>query len=80
MDAIDDIQIYTENFSVQDFSENKMAFDACVRQLGIVGEACNHISNEIKSLYTEIPRHEMVGLRNIVIHEYFGVDQHIFGM
>lgn len=54
-----------------------MMIDACIRQLGIIGEACNRISEEVKSKYENIKWRQIIGLRNLVIHEYFGVDDRI---
>ncbi len=56
------------------FSENKLVVDAVVRNLEIIGEASKNMPLEIRKLYPEIPWSRMLGLRNIAIHEYFGVD------
>lgn len=50
---------------------------ASVKQLEIIGEAANHLTDRFKKLYSEIPWREIIGLRNILIHEYFGVDTKI---
>lgn len=50
---------------------------ACVKQLEIIGEAANHLTERFKRVYSEIEWCEIVGLRNILIHEYFGVDTKI---
>lgn len=43
----------------------------------IIGEAANHLTLHFKNLYNEIQWREMVDLRNILIHEYFGIDTKI---
>jgi uncharacterized protein with HEPN domain len=48
--------------------------DSVIRGLEIIGEAANNISTELQTAHTEIPWHKIVGMRNILIHEYFGVD------
>ena len=63
--------------SFDDFKNNKMLVDAVVRKLEIIGEASNNISDEFKKRYPNIPFKEMKGIRNILIHEYFGVDYNI---
>jgi len=50
---------------------------ATVKQLEIIGEASNQLTESFKSLYTKIEWREIVGLRNILIHEYFGIDTKI---
>ena len=50
---------------------------ATVKQLEIIGEASNQLTEHFKKLYKEIEWREIVGLRNILIHEYFGIDTKI---
>jgi uncharacterized protein with HEPN domain len=50
---------------------------ACVKQLEIIGEAANHLTSHFKKLYSEIQWREIINLRNILIHEYFGIDTKI---
>lgn len=54
-----------------------MAVDAVVRNLEIIGEAANKIPNTIKEDNSDLPWRQMYGLRNMVIHEYFGIDYEI---
>jgi uncharacterized protein with HEPN domain len=51
--------------------------DAVVRNLEIVVEAASRIPDEFKALHPGIPRRKVVGLRNRIVHEYFGVDLEI---
>lgn len=50
---------------------------ACIKQMEIIGEASNHISDEIKAKFSSIEWDQIVGMRNIFVHEYFGVDSHL---
>lgn len=50
---------------------------ACVKQLEIIGEAANQFTPQFKKLYPVIEWREIIGLRNILIHEYFGIDTKI---
>jgi uncharacterized protein with HEPN domain len=50
---------------------------ATVKQIEIIGEACNHISIGLKQVHPEIEWKPISGFRNISIHEYFGVNFHI---
>ena len=76
-DAILEIELYLKNVSYDIFRSNSMMQYACVKQLEIIGEAANHLTPHFKKLYSEIPWREIIGLRNILIHEYFGIDTKI---
>ena len=76
-DAIKEIENYITNSSYKDFQSNSMMQFATVKQLEIIGEAANQLTEHFKKLYTEIQWREIVGLRNILIHEYFGIDTKI---
>ena len=72
--CIDKIQDYTKNLAQQDFSDNVLIQDAVIRNIEIIGEATKKISNNLKFQYQEIPWKEMSGMRDKLIHDYFGVD------
>ena len=74
LEAIREIQEYTLGADVQTFTGNSMMYNASLRQLEIIGEAANHLSMEIHLDFPEVPWARIIGLRNLVIHEYFGVD------
>lgn len=76
-DAISEIESYVENSSYEVFQSNTMMHYACVKQLEIIGEATNHLSSNFKKLYSEIQWREIIDLRNLLIHEYFGIDTKI---
>jgi len=73
-EAILKIEKYTKGLSYEEFLNNMMVIDAVVRNLEIIGEATKNLSKEIKSQYPEIPWKEMAGMRDKLIHEYFGID------
>jgi uncharacterized protein with HEPN domain len=54
--------------------KNEMVIDAVVRNLEIIGEASKNIPPHIRKSYSDVPWEAMYGMRNILIHEYFGVD------
>lgn len=74
IDFIDKIENYTENVDLQKFKENSIIVDAVLRNLEIIGEASSQLPESIRKIYPEIPWKQMKGLRNILIHEYFGVN------
>lgn len=74
-DAINQIKEYLEGVDYEKFENTQLLVDGAVRQLSIIGEAANRLSDELKSNYPEIPFRDIVDMRNILIHEYFGVDK-----
>jgi len=77
LESIDRIDTYTEGVEYDSFSHNQMLIDAVIRNLEIIGEAARNVPEEIKNKYNEIPWKKMIGLRNMLIHGYFGVDESI---
>jgi uncharacterized protein with HEPN domain len=60
--------------SYDDFIEGAMVIDAVIRNLEVIGEASINIPEDIRKKYPLVPWKRMIGLRNIVIHGYFGID------
>jgi len=77
LEAIEKINNYTKNLSFEEFSQNTMIVDAVIRNFEIIGEATKHIPEEIRKFHSKIPWKEMAGMRDKMIHEYFGVDLEI---
>ncbi len=76
-DAIFEIQCYTNNISFKEFSTNSMILFASVKQLEIIGEAANNITKHFQKIYNEIEWRTIISLRNLLVHEYFGIDEEI---
>jgi len=74
LEAVERIEEYTKGYSFEDFINDRKTIDAVVRNLEILGEAARNIPDEIRKEYHEIPWKRIVGLRNVVVHQYFGVD------
>jgi uncharacterized protein with HEPN domain len=75
IEAIEKIEKYLGGITtVEVFVVNDLVFDAVVRELEIVGEASNKVSVEFQNTHTQIPWRKMIGLRNVLIHEYFGIN------
>lgn len=75
--ALLSIERYTQGFSYTLWQAEPMRYDATLRQLEIVGEASNHLSRELTDQHPDIPWHSVTGFRNIVVHEYFQVDERL---
>ena len=72
--AIEKIEIYTKDLNASQFKKNNLVMDAVVRNFEIIGEASKNIPAAIRCQYPDIPWDQMNGMRNVLIHEYFGVD------
>lgn len=77
VESMEKILDYTRGLEFDDFVNNQMAYDAVIRNLEIIGEAARNVADEITSKHPEIPWSDMVGMRNILIHSYLGVDDFI---
>ena len=74
LDAIHKIDVYTRSMTLEDFAQDSRTIDAVVRNLEIIGEASRHLDEPVLRAAPEIPWDKIRGLRNVVAHEYFGVD------
>ena len=74
IESINKIERYTKGLSKDDFQKDEMRLDAVVRNFEIIGEAANRLSQEIHEKYPEVEWRRMVGFRNRIVHEYFGID------
>lgn len=71
------IQNYAGNSSYEDLIKDEMKIDAIIRNFEIIGEASSNISNEIKEKYSFIEWRKISDFRNILVHEYFGINYKI---
>jgi len=74
IDAIVETESYLIDADLNTFLGNSMMRFACVKQLEIIGEASNYISNEVKTQFAEVEWAQLRGMRNVFVHEYFGID------
>src|SRR5665648_150323 len=72
--SIKKIQTYVKNLSLEEFSHDEMRIDAVLRNLEIIGEAAGRIPPDVREINPDIEWRKIVGLRNILIHEYSGVN------
>ncbi|MCR6692705.1 MAG: DUF86 domain-containing protein [archaeon YNP-LCB-003-016] len=74
LEAISNIEKFVEGLTKEDFLENVEKQYAVVRGLEIIGEATKNLSRELKAKHREIPWRDIAGMRNKLIHKYFGID------
>jgi uncharacterized protein with HEPN domain len=75
--AIKKIDAYSRGLTLVRLKRDKMVIDAIVRNLEIIGEASKNIPNKIRDKSPDIEWKKICGLRDILAHEYFGVDVQI---
>ena len=74
LDAIDLIESYLKDKSYEELEKNRMLQDAVIREIEIIGEASKNLSTEFRNKYPDIPWRQIAGMRDKLIHGYFGVD------
>ena len=74
LESIKKIEKYTKDLDYKKFSENELIIDAVIRNLEVIGEAVKNLPAELKDKYPDLPWRKIAGLRDILIHEYFGLD------
>lgn len=76
LESINEVEGYLVNTDFDVFVQNSMMRFACIKQ-EIIGEASNHISDETKTQFSNIEWAQIVGMRNVFVHEYFGIDDNL---
>lgn len=73
LESIGHIQRFLEGVSEDKFYKNVEKQDAVLRRLKIIGEAVKHLPDEIREDHSDVPWRQITGMRDIIIHEYFGI-------
>jgi uncharacterized protein with HEPN domain len=71
------VERYTQNMDLQKFKADEKTYDAVIRNLEIIGEAAKHIPDEVRVMIPEIEWRKAAGLRDMLAHAYFGIDDAI---
>lgn len=74
MDAIGQIEKYTKAIDRFTFHQDRLIQDGVIRQTEIIGEAVKNLSKDLRDKYPAIPWQDIAGMRDQLIHEYFGVE------
>ncbi len=74
LDAIAKAETYIQGIDEVTFNQNALIQDGVIRQIEIIGEATKRLSSELRTQYAHLPWDDMAGMRDKLIHDYFGVD------
>lgn len=77
LEAIQDIADFTKDMSFEAFAGDKKTINAVIRSIEVIGEAAGKIPKTLRNRYPDVPWKKIVGMRNKLIHEYFGIDLEI---
>jgi len=76
-DMIESVEVigeYIQSLTEEEFYRNRQVQDAVLRRSEIIGKAVKNIDEDFRNRYAEIPWKKIAGLRDVLIHEYFGVN------
>jgi len=74
INAISDIEDFTQGMSYEMFASDKKTVNAVITCLEVIGEAAKHIPTSFRKKHPDIPWTKMAGMRDVLIHDYMGVD------
>jgi uncharacterized protein with HEPN domain len=75
--AVDSIEAFVKGMSFEEFRADDKTTSAVIRKFEIIGEATKQIPDDIRWKYPDVPWKDMAGMRDRLIHFYFGVDYHL---
>jgi len=77
LDAVKAVLDYTSGMDSAAFASDRRTVDAVVRNIAIIGEAAARVPRSVTEAHPEIPWTEMRAMRNVIVHEYYGVTDRI---
>ncbi|PSB27058.1 DUF86 domain-containing protein [Stenomitos frigidus] len=77
LDTIADLETFTANVEFEAFQANREKVLAVVKSIEILGEAVKKIPDNIRTQYPEMPWKAVAGMRDVLVHEYWGIDANV---
>jgi uncharacterized protein with HEPN domain len=77
LESIADIESFTAGVDFESFRRNREKVLAVVKSIEILGEAVKKVPNDIRSQYPQIPWRAIAGMRDVLVHEYWGIDVNV---
>lgn len=74
LESVGQIEEYVHEITKEKFLASPQVQDAVMRRLAVIGEATKNLPSELREQYAQIPWNDIAGMRDMLIHEYFGVD------
>ena len=74
IEAIDDLATFTQGMKLNDFKQDKRTIYAVIRALELMGEAVKNLPDELRQTYDQVPWKRIAGMRDMLVHQYFGVE------
>ena len=77
LESAEKITTYTQSLTYEEFIADSKTIDAVIRNFEIIGEAANRLPDDFREINEQIDWHKIRGLRNRIVHNYFGIDYSI---
>lgn len=74
LNAMVKAELFIADMTYEEFLKDEKSIFAVIRAIEVIGEALKHVPPELRQKFSDIPWRDITGMRDILIHEYFGVD------